>query len=233
LLAVLEYTKKRPESFEILVVDDGSSDNTAKVALQFSELSPEVKLLTYPNNRGKGYAVKFGVTNARGRIILFDDADGATPIEEIERLEEAVLGGAQIAIGSRAMFSKHTAVETVWYRKYIGRIYNGIVNMLILPGIADTQCGFKMFVGPAARSIFSRTFSERFAFDVEVLFLARKLGLKIVEVPVNWTNIPGSKVNLARDSLAMFVDILKVRLRDAFGAYGRISHEDFLKESRP
>jgi dolichyl-phosphate beta-glucosyltransferase len=228
LLEILEYFKHRPSlRYEVLVVDDGSSDATGKVVQHFAEISPKFKLLTYPKNRGKGFAVRFGVINSRGARILFADADGATPIEEIARLEAALDQGAQIAIGSRALYSRDTAVSTVWYRKYIGRVFNGIVNVLLLPGIADTQCGFKMFTREVAFPIFRTQRAERFSFDAEVLFLARKGGCRIAEVPINWTNIPGSKVNLMQDSFLMFRDLLKFRLRDIFGGYDSLQlHED-------
>jgi len=219
LLSVTEYFAARGTPYEVLVVDDGSTDDTPKVVQQFENLAPEVKLLTYPENRGKGYAVRFGVLNAQGKLVLYNDADGATPIEEIERLEEAIASGAQIAIGSRAMFSRETTVDTLWYRKFLGRIFNGFVNFMVLPGIADTQCGFKLFVRPAAQYLFSRQKAERFSFDVEILFLARKAGYKIAEVPINWTDVPGSKVNLVKDSIHMGFDIIKFRLRDLFGGY--------------
>ncbi|MFN8388893.1 MAG: flippase-like domain-containing protein [Bdellovibrionota bacterium] len=226
LLATYEYLHSRGMSYEIVVVDDGSTDDTAKVVTQFEHLTPSVRLLTYPKNRGKGYAVRFGMLNARGRLVLFDDADGATPIEEIERLEAAISSGAHIAIGSRAMFSVETGVQTLWYRKLIGRVFNAFVNLVVLPGVADTQCGFKLFVRPAAKFLFSRQKAEGFSFDVEVLFLARKAGFKIAEVPVNWTNIPGSKVNLMKDSLLMARDIVRFRLRGLFGGYGSLDTAD-------
>jgi len=181
-----------------------------------------VRLLTYPENKGNGYAVRFGVLNSRGRFVLFADADGATPIAELDRLEAALSKGAQVAIGSRALFSLETEVETVWYRKFMGRTFNAMVNVILLPGIADTQCGFKMFTREVARKIFSAQREERFAFDVEILFLARKLGCMIVEVPVNWHNVPGSKVNMATDSVAMFCSMLKVRIRNIFGVYPKL-----------
>ena len=226
LLEIHEYFKSSDVDFEVLVVDDGSSDGTGKVVQQFESLAENFRLLTYAANRGKGYAVRFGVLNARGRRILFADADGATPIAEIERLQAVLDNGAQVAIGSRAMFSRDTLVQTIWYRKFIGRTFNGIVNMLLLPGIADTQCGFKLFTRTVARHIFSRQRAERFSFDVEILFLARNSGCRIVEVPINWTNIPGSKVNLMQDSVSMFVDLLRFRLRDMFGGYGDMQLPD-------
>ena len=223
LLEILEYFKENKNtSYEVLIVDDGSSDATAKVAQQFCDMAPNFRLLTYEANRGKGYAVRFGVFNASGKLILFADADGATPIEELSRLEHAISQGAQVAIGSRALYSRDTNVDTVWYRKYIGRIFNGIVNVLLLPGIADTQCGFKLFRREVALPIFRRQKAERFSFDAEILFLARKAGCRIAEVPINWNNVPGSKVNLVQDSMAMFRDLVKFRLRDVFGGYEHI-----------
>ncbi len=220
LESILAYLRTREDlSCEIVVVDDGSSDKTSEVVRSFEGSDTDVRLFVYPENRGKGYAVRFGVMNARGRRILYNDADGATPIEEIERLEAALDSGAHIAIGSRAMFSRDTEIETVWYRKLMGRVFNGFVDVILLPGIADTQCGFKMFVRFAGRAIFSQQRAERFSFDVEVLFLARKAGYRIAEVPINWTNVPGSKVSLVNDSAAMFVDLLRFRLRDVFGGY--------------
>ncbi len=226
LLATYEYFHAREMSYEIIVVDDGSSDDTGHVVRQFETLTPTIRLLTYPTNRGKGYAVRFGILNARGRQVLFMDADGATPIQEIERLEAAIAAGAHIAIGSRARFSRDTGVQTLWYRKFLGRIFNAIVNVLILPGIADTQCGFKLFLHPAAELLFRRQQMERFSFDVEVLYLARRAHLRIAEVPVNWTNVPGSKVHLGRDSLLMLRDVMKMRFRAFFGGYAPFDQSD-------
>lgn len=226
LLSTYEYLHSRGLSYEILVVDDGSSDDTGHVVKQFESLTPTVRLLTYPKNRGKGYAVRFGVLNARGHLVLFMDADGSTPIEEIERLEAAIAAGAHIAIGSRARYSRDTGVKTVWYRKFIGRTFSAIVNVLILPGIADTQCGFKLFLRPAAQLIFRRQQQERFSFDVEVLYLARRAHLRIAEVPVNWANVPGSKVSIARDSLLMLRDVVGMRIRALLGGYTPFTTED-------
>ena len=220
LLSVYEYLHARQLSYEIIVVDDGSSDETSTVVKQFVCLTNSVKLISYPQNRGKGFAVRSGILASKGRLVLFNDADGATPIAELERLETAISNGAQVAIGSRAMVSRDAEVKTVWYRKFIGRIFNALVNLLILPGIADTQCGFKLFTRRAALFLFGRQRAERFSFDVEILYLARRTGLRIAEVPINWTNVPGSKVDLALDSARMLRDVLLFRARGMFGRYG-------------
>jgi dolichyl-phosphate beta-glucosyltransferase len=166
--------------------------------------------------------VRVGALNSRGKRVLFADADGATPIKETTRLLAALDEGFDVAIGSRAMASNDTKVSTVIYRKLLGRIFNRCVNLFILPGIADTQCGFKVFTREAAQFLFQHQRSDRFSFDVELLFLARKAGFSVKEVPVNWTNIPGSKVNLAFDAALMFRDIFRFRL----------IHRNVTKESR-
>lgn len=218
---IAEYFTSRPEtSYEVIVVDDGSKDNTLEVASSFKERISNLRVLGYPHNRGKGYAVRFGMLNAFGSRVLFDDADGASPIEEVERLEAALSEGASLAIGSRALLSTDTQVKAKLLRKCIGRVFNGIVNVLLVPGIADTQCGFKLFTRSTAQYLFSKQKADGFSFDVEILFLARKAGFKITEVPINWTNIPGSKVNVARDSVKMFFDVIGIRARSLVGGYG-------------
>jgi dolichyl-phosphate beta-glucosyltransferase len=228
---VLEFLRERGGSFEVIVVDDGSVDNTAGVVRQAAALAPQLRLLSCPGNCGKGYAVRLGILKSKGRIVLFNDADGATPIEEMERLLKAINAGAHVAIGSRALMSRETNVDATWLRKFLGRVFNGAVNLLVLPGIADTQCGFKMFVRPVARYAFSKQKAKRFSFDVEVLFLARKTGCKIIEVPVNWHHVPGSKINLILDAAHMLFDVITVRLRHLLGGYGeRVSISELMKE---
>ncbi|MFM1848194.1 MAG: hypothetical protein RL417_1668 [Pseudomonadota bacterium] len=213
LIDMIDHLDGRDTTYEVIVVDDGSSDGTASVVRKFERIRPAIKLLRLPLNAGKGNAVRTGMLNATGKRILFADADGSTPFGELDRLMTALDHGADIAIGSRARVSKDTRVATVWYRKLLGRIFNGVVNLVLLPRIADTQCGFKLFTAEAAREIFPRQTARRFGFDVEILYIARQLGLLIVEVPINWSNIPGSKVNLVIDSAQMLLDVFLFRVR--------------------
>ena len=213
LIDIIDYCEKENMLYEIIVVDDGSSDQTHAVIEKFKRIRSEVRGIQLPKNYGKGHAVRTGALNANGSLILFTDADGATPIQELKRLLPEIINGADIAIGSRALFNKETAVKTVWYRKIIGRIFNFLVNTFLIPNIADTQCGFKLFTRSAANFVFNHQKSDGFSFDLELLFLARKADLSVKEVAINWTNIPGSKVNLIVDSAKMFIDIFKCSIR--------------------
>ena len=213
LVDTIDYLDGKGLSYEILVVDDGSLDQTCAVVGKFEKIRHQLRLLKLPQNSGKGKAVQFGMLNARGKRILFMDADGATPIAELERLNHALDTGVEIAFGSRAKASNETRVETVWYRKYPGRVFNFLVNSILLGEVSDTQCGFKLFSQRAAKFLFSRQTIAGFGFDVEVLYIARKARISSCEVPVNWINIPGSKVSLVRDSLRMFLEILIVKTR--------------------
>jgi dolichyl-phosphate beta-glucosyltransferase len=212
LIDMIDYFDRQPFSYEILVVDDGSRDATGEVVRKFERVRQQVKLIQLPKNQGKGHAVRLGVLNTHGKHVLFADADGATPIEEFSRLYSAITSGADVAIGSRALASLDTKVSTSVHRRLLGRIFNRWVNTVLLPSITDTQCGFKMFTRNAARFIFRRQHSDRFSFDVEILYIARKAALKIQEVAINWNNIPGSKVNLVVDSLRMLRDVLRFRM---------------------
>jgi dolichyl-phosphate beta-glucosyltransferase len=211
---------ERTNSFEILVVDDGSRDQTSEVVRQLQNLSPQIRLITAPRNAGKGYAVRTGILNAYGEHILFADADGATPMAALERLKaELQTSQSTVIIGSRAKRSADAKVETSAHRKLMGRVFNWIVNMLVVPGIQDTQCGFKLFTRQAAREIFSRQSLDGFSFDVEILYIAKRLNFSISEVPVSWQNQPGSKVRIVRDSLRMLRDVLWILARDLAGKY--------------
>lgn len=213
LIDIIDYIDENKINAEVIVVDDGSSDATCEVVRKFERIRPCVRLLRIPKNNGKGHAVRSGVLNAYGKLVLFTDADGSTPISELRRLTHAIDNGADVAIGSRALVSEDTKVSTLPHRKYLGRMFNLFVNVFVLPSIADTQCGFKLFTESAARFLFERQKSRGFSFDVEILFIAQRAGFKIAEVPINWTNAPGSKVRLIRDSAKMLLDIIRFRVR--------------------
>lgn len=216
---VTEYLGKRGIDHEVIIVDDGSSDRTADVVAGFAKAHPHVRLIGLPANRGKGAAVRAGMCAARGRLRLFADADGATPIGEVERLEKAIAGGADIAVGSRALQDEATHVVGKLHRKVMGTIFNLMVQSLAVPGIRDTQCGFKLFTAQAAAATFPLQRIDGFGFDVETLYLARKNGLRITEVPVNWSDVSGTKVKVGRDSLRMFLDVVRIRCNQSRGLY--------------
>jgi dolichyl-phosphate beta-glucosyltransferase len=206
-------------NFEIIVVNDGSKDGTVRVVQDLARHNEEVRLLSYEVNKGKGYAVKTGVLSAKGNLILIDDADGSSPIEEFMRLKVAIDNGADIAIGSRAKPNLERRVEALVYRKYIGNIFNKIVQSLLLPGIHDTQCGLKLFKQHVAKDLFSLSLIEGYAFDVEILYLAKLRCYVVEEVAINWTNVAGSKVNVMRDSIIMLVETLKITMNGFLGRY--------------
>lgn len=212
LINMIDYFDQQALSYEVIVVDDGSNDATSSVVRKFERVRQQVRLIQLPKNYGKGHAVKLGVLNSRGRAVMFADADGATPIEEFSRLYGVIKSGGRIAIGSRALASVDTKVSTSIHRRLLGRIFNGWVNAVLLPNIADTQCGFKIFSRDVALFLFKHQRAERFSFDVELLYIATKAGIEISEVAINWSNIPGSKVNLVVDSLRMLRDLFKFKM---------------------
>jgi dolichyl-phosphate beta-glucosyltransferase len=206
-----DYLKGCGYSSEIIVVDDGSHDDTEKVVRKMAEKHTAIVLLQNGMNKGKGYSVKRGVLFSRGRFVLMSDADLSTPIEEIGKLFKELEEGYDIAIGSRSVSGSQILKRQAWYRQLMGKIFNKFVQLVAVSGIRDTQCGFKLFKGDAARSVFARQRIEGFAFDVEALYLAKKMGIRIREVPVVWVNSRDSKVSIFRDSLQMLWDILKIR----------------------
>ncbi len=211
VLDTLSFCTRQNLDFEIVIADDGSRDQTLQLAQLFEEKDARVRALSCPH-LGKGSAVRMGMLNARGRFVLFMDADGATPLTEIARLTGALEAGADVAFGSRALHvDGDVKVKTSLHRRLIGRVFAFFVNVLAVGGVADTQCGFKMFRREAAAAIFPLQKTPGFAFDVEILYIARRLGFSIVEVPVNWVAQPGSKVNLVRDSIKMLWDITQIR----------------------
>ncbi|MCS7208001.1 MAG: glycosyltransferase family 2 protein [Fimbriimonadales bacterium] len=212
LQRITEYLDARGDTYEILVVSDGSTDDTEGIVLRFAQSHPQVTLLAYQPNRGKGYAVRYGILRARGERILFSDADLATPIEELEKLEPYLEQGYPIAIGSRPLRESQLIVRQPLYREMAGRAFNKVVQLLAVRGIHDTQCGFKLFTRAVAHDIFSRCRLNGFSFDFEALYYAQRLGYPIAEVPIRWMHQEGSKVRLLRDGLRMVRDLLWLRL---------------------
>ena len=216
LARVRSYLDARQPSFEIVVVDDGSTDATAAVAR--AGAAPIV-VLRHAQNRGKGHAVRAGMLAARGERRLMTDADLSTPIEELAPLEAALAQGFDVAIGSRAVAGARVEVHQPAYREAMGRLFNRLVQALLLPGLHDTQCGFKLFTAAAAAAAFSACRLDGFSFDVEALYVARRRGLRIAELPVVWRNDAATRVGLGGGAFA-FLDLLRIRLAAARGRYG-------------
>ncbi len=210
LTRIRAFLEARPEPFEIIVVGDGCRDRTCRVAEACLRGGCD-SILERPLNRGKGRAVAEGVAAARGGLILFSDADLSTPIEEIDKLRLRIEEGCDIAIGSRALPESDVQVRQRRGRESLGRIFNVLVRLLVLPGIRDTQCGFKLFRREAARDIFPRLRIDGFSFDVEALYLAVRRGWRVAQVPVAWRNSPRSKVRILGSSAAMLRDLLRIR----------------------
>jgi glycosyltransferase involved in cell wall biosynthesis len=206
---------------EILVVDDGSADGTAHAVEQWSRELPGVRLILNGQNRGKGFSVRHGMLEARGRIALFTDADLSAPIEEADKLFAAIKAGEDVAIGSRALDRSLIFVHQSRLRELAGIIFNGFVRTLTGLPFADTQCGFKAFRREPCRIIFEQQRIERFGFDPEILFLAKRHGLRAVEVPVRWAHDPATKVHMLRDSAMMFCDLFYIRWNWLLGRYPR------------
>ncbi|MCU1273544.1 MAG: glycosyl transferase, family 2 [Bryobacterales bacterium] len=207
------------EFSEVLVVDDGSSDGTAAIAKDFAARKPSIRALRNPGNRGKGYSVRHGMLEAKGEWTLFSDADLSSPLEELDKLWAAVREtGAQVAIGSRALDRSLIGVHQPVLRESAGKLFNLAVRVITGLPFWDTQCGFKLFETGVAREIFRRQQLERFGFDVEVLFIARKLGYRVTEVPVRWNDVAGTKVGTL-SGLSAFLDPLRVRINQLKGKY--------------
>lgn len=200
-----------PDQVEILVVDDGSKDATVRVAEEMRRDLPSLRVVSNGENRGKGYSVRHGMLEARGRLALFSDADLSSPIEEWPKLRAAMDNGYDGAIGSRAVNRSLIAVHQSPLRELAGIIFNRFVRLITGLSFQDTQCGFKAFVRERSRIVFEQQRIERFGFDPEILFLAKLHGLRIAEVPVRWANDPATKVRVLRDSLKMFTDLIYVR----------------------
>lgn len=211
---ILNFFRKKNTDFEIIVVDDGSKDNTYLVAKSLKEKNKEVKIIKHAKNKGKGGAVKTGILNASGNYILFTDADLSTPIEEIDKLLYWIKEkNYDIVIGSRSLQNSKILTPQPFYRRIIGRIFPVLVRIILTNKFKDTQCGFKLFKNQIAKEIFNELKTENFAFDVEVLYRALKKGYKIKEIGVIWINSPYSTVKIFKDPFKMLFSLLKIKFK--------------------
>ncbi|MBI4217298.1 MAG: glycosyltransferase family 2 protein [Parcubacteria group bacterium] len=221
LVAADEYLRRQSYEYEILVVNDGSKDNTADVVRKAAAFIGNLRLIDERENHGKGYAVRKGMLESKGDYRLFTDADNSTSLDQVEKMWPEFEKGFDVVIGSRDIKGAELPVPQSWLRMRLGDIFNIIVQITSgLWGMWDTQCGFKGFTRKAAEELFSRATIERWAFDVEILVLARKLRFRIQEIPVRWVNDPNSKVRLF-GMVRMLFEVLKIRLNLWKGAYGR------------
>lgn len=213
LEAVSEYLSFQTYTSEVLISDDGSRDDTLAICREFAKAHSSFKILHAERNQGKGAAVRSGISKASGEYILMCDADLATPIQELGGFWERIREGADIVIASRPLKESHLVRRQPFYRELAGRAFNHAVRVMAVPNVRDTQCGFKLFSGEAARRVFPLCSLNGFSFDIEVLHIAQKLGFSIVEAAVHWYHQPGSKVRVLRDGLRMLSDLVRIRLR--------------------
>jgi dolichyl-phosphate beta-glucosyltransferase len=213
LAQVHEFLRRLGGTYEVVVVDDGSTDGTA------ARVAESALVVRHEENRGKGHAVRTGMLRARGRRRLMTDADLSTPIEELPRLMARMDEGFGVVIASRALAASRIEVRQPWYREGMGRLFNVFVRLLALPGLKDTQCGFKLFTAEAAADAFGPARLDGFSFDVESLFIAKRRGHRIAEVPVVWRNDAATRVGLWRGFVA-FLDLVRIRVNDWIGRYG-------------
>jgi dolichyl-phosphate beta-glucosyltransferase len=212
LARVREYLDGAAEEYEVIVADDGSTDATVGFVESMTENWPELSVIALPRNQGKGAAVRAGMLRARGEHRAFSDADLSTPIEELPRLRERLHGNCTVAIASRALPGSTIGVHQPGRRETMGRTYNRLVQLLVLPGLHDTQCGFKVFTAEAAVACFEPLRSRGFGFDAEALVRARRKGWEIAEVPVRWDHRDDSRVSALRDSGMVLLDLIRLRI---------------------
>ena len=219
LQRVLSYVADRHWDAEIIAVDDGSGDDTTEIIRGYAREDPRLLLLQNPGNRGMGYSVRNGMLHARGETLLFSDADLSSPIEEADKLLSALAAGADIAIGSRWLRTNLQTQRQPLYRQIFGRVFNLMLRVTLGLDFKDTQCGFKAFTHQAAKMIFPMQKIERWGFDPELLYLARKFGFKVEEVPVVWAHSEGTRISPLRDGPRMFLEMLKIRWNALSGKY--------------
>lgn len=220
LSTINKFVASKSYASEIIVVDDGSTDKTASVVRQIAKRSNKIKLISHSKNQGKGAAIRTGMLVAKGKFRIFSDADLSMPFWQIDKLL-AEATAADIVIGSRAICSSNVIIHPKYHRVIISRIFNLVAQMLVLYGIKDTQCGFKLFSERAAKKIFSLQRVNGFGFDIETLYIARKLGFSIKEIPIEWIPNTNSTVRIIRDSLRIIAELLSIRLNDILGRYSQ------------
>lgn len=220
LESIANYIQASGRKTEVIVIDDGSTDGTARLAESFRNSIPGLRVLSNGTNRGKGYSVRHGALEACGNYLLFTDADLSAPIEEAGKLLSA-LESHDVAIGSRAMNRALIGVHESGFREFAGIVFNKIVRFMLRLPFVDTQCGFKAFRREKCLPIFEQQTIERFGFDPELLYLARHCGLSVVEIPVRWSHSPATKINMMRDSLQMFMDVFIIRWNSLTGRYSQ------------
>jgi dolichyl-phosphate beta-glucosyltransferase len=216
---ILAHSTERGWNVEVIVVNDGSSDRTAEIVLEYAKKHAALRLLENPGNRGKGFSVRNGMLHAKGDILLFSDADLSSPIEEADKLFAAIVNGADIAIGSRWIDSRLQIRKQPLHRRIFGRIFNLALRLILGLQFKDTQCGFKAFTRRSAQAIFPQQKIERWGFDPELLYLARKFGFTVSEVPVTWSHREGTRIHPLRDGVRMFVELLRIRWYALKGNY--------------
>jgi dolichyl-phosphate beta-glucosyltransferase len=216
---VMAYVNEHGWKAEIVVINDGSTDNTIEIVQQLMQRNSALRLLENPGNHGKGYSVRNGMLHANGNLLLFSDADLSSPIEESAKLFAALRNGADVAIGSRWLQSELQTERQPLYRQLFGRVFNLMLRLILGLKLKDTQCGFKAFTRQAARKIFPLQRVERWGFDPELLLLAKRFQMKVVEVPVAWGHRAGTRINPLIDGLRMFLEMLTIRWNALTGKY--------------
>lgn len=225
LESVFAFLATQPWNAEIIVVNDGSRDDTVEIVRKFQQVHPELQLIENPGNRGKGFSVRNGMLHARGKLLLFTDADLSSPIDESYKLFRAIDEGADVAMGSRWVRAELQTRRQPFYRQLFGRIFNLALRLVLGLDFKDTQCGFKAFTQRAAATIFLQQKIERWGFDAELLFLAKRSGFKVAEVPVKWAHSAGTRLSPLRDGIRMFGETLKIRWNALTGKYAGTSKQ--------